>query len=80
MRGSSLLCWGWNKQGRVGHGYVGIAVGPGEPPAGDGPSDAPVTWSAIAAGASHTCGVRNGELLCWGAHGRGQTGLGQVQR
>jgi alpha-tubulin suppressor-like RCC1 family protein len=33
-------------------------------------------WTAIAAGADHTCGVRAGTLYCWGESNHGQVGDG----
>lgn len=29
---------------------------------------------------SHTCGINNGSLYCWGANGNGQLGIGRVSR
>ena len=31
-------------------------------------------WSVLAAGGHHTCGIKNGELFCWGANYIGQFG------
>jgi alpha-tubulin suppressor-like RCC1 family protein len=47
-----------------------------EPPdAGDGP----VVWTKVAAGNTHTCGLRSdGSLWCWGNYGSGQLGDGRV--
>jgi alpha-tubulin suppressor-like RCC1 family protein len=33
-------------------------------------------WTALARGEDHTCGIRNGELYCWGQNARSQLGLG----
>lgn len=41
--------------------------------AGDG------TWTGVAAGAVHLCGVRpDDRLFCWGGNASGQLGLGDV--
>ena len=72
-------CWGANIEGEAG-------FGPGVPnpfePDGYFRSPYPVassaTWTDIAAGAIHTCGIQsNGSLWCWGLGTRGQLGTGQ---
>jgi alpha-tubulin suppressor-like RCC1 family protein len=64
----SLFCWGRNADGQL-----GTADGQ------DHNTPAPVgtSWSAVAAGGRHTCGIRAGSLFCWGAHEKGRLGLGQ---
>jgi alpha-tubulin suppressor-like RCC1 family protein len=60
----AIRCWGDNRFGQLGQG---------------GPSESPVpleiaggrTWSTIATGLRHSCGVSDGQLSCWGSTLRG---------
>ena len=38
------------------------------------------TWTALAAGAEHACGISGGALYCWGDNAVGQLGVGDVAR
>ena len=41
----------------------------------------PSTWTGVAAGHTHTCGIRpDDQLLCWGGNARGQLGVGDTTR
>jgi len=65
-------CWGLNGLGALGDGS-GLLTATYEPSAVSGG----YTFTQIGAGGGHTCGVTNGgEVLCWGANGRGQLGDG----
>jgi alpha-tubulin suppressor-like RCC1 family protein len=58
-----LYCWGYNADGRLGLGpsVSGVDVlSPTQVGVDSG-------WSHVALGSSHTCGIRNGSLYCWGA-------------
>jgi alpha-tubulin suppressor-like RCC1 family protein len=64
-----LYCWGMNSSGQVGNGGTAVQTSPVHLGS--------ATWSAVAAGRQHTCGVRTaGTLWCWGANGFGQLGQG----
>lgn len=73
VEGTSLHCWGSNRSGNLG-------VGDGNPratptPIGTG-SSYERGWSTVTLGDEHTCGIRAGELFCWGSATSGQLGLG----
>ena len=71
---AALYCWGRNKHGQLANGNT---------------TDIPANWSLqskitegaddwliVAAGASHTCGIKNtNELWCWGDNATDQMGL-----
>jgi alpha-tubulin suppressor-like RCC1 family protein len=72
----ALYCWGYDLLGRLGIGKgLGTTADPGEAIATPTPVDEAHRYTAIDAGASHTCGVRDdGGLWCWGLADRGQLG------
>lgn len=35
-------------------------------------------WNLVDAGPEHTCGIRSGEVYCWGYNGVGEVGDGVV--
>jgi alpha-tubulin suppressor-like RCC1 family protein len=70
----SLLCWGGNISGQLGNAGV-----PVDPTGATSKTADPVlvagTWSTIAAGQSHTCGIQpDKSLWCWGDNTKGQLG------
>lgn len=70
-----LRCWGLGSSGQLGYGNTNSVLIP--PAAGvnlDG-----VSAYRIAAGAAHSCALRNnGTARCWGANGSGQLGRGNT--
>ena len=71
LTGGSAYCWGSNASGQLGDGMSGtdrtapVAVGAGR------------TFTALAGGFSHTCGLATGETgYCWGSNDSGQLGDG----
>jgi len=68
--GGQALCWGANAKGQIGDGTrVDRVV----------PTRAQGSFQALAAGASHTCGISGGDILCWGDNAAGQLGDGTMQ-
>lgn len=66
----TLWCWGENGSGQLG---TGDSLYKNEPAQVSGGG----AWTMVAAGYSHTCGIKtNGSLWCWGAGGSGQLGQG----
>jgi alpha-tubulin suppressor-like RCC1 family protein len=48
---------------------------------GDGGMPPPASWSSVAAGTIHTCGIRADKTLwCWGRNDSGQLGSGDVEQ
>lgn len=68
----SLWCWGSNGAGRLG---LGGGATNRFAPEQVGTS---TTWSAIALGGEHSCGLQGGLLHCWGSNSSGQLGLGDM--
>jgi alpha-tubulin suppressor-like RCC1 family protein len=66
-----LYCWGYNAHGEVGTGVAGAAVA--TPTQVLLPAQ---TWSSVAVGDYHTCGVGSGGVDCWGYNGYGVLGDG----
>src|SRR5262245_1373375 len=67
-----LFCWGNDDPGQLGNGPV-----TGDQPTPTEVSGGHTDWIAVAAGRSHTCGIRsNHRLYCWGTNGSGQLGNG----
>ena len=70
----AAYCWGWNDDGRIGDGNVGVdrrnAPVAVSMPAG-------VTFASISAGYSHTCALTSaGVAYCWGENDAGEIGDG----
>lgn len=68
------FCWGYAEDGRVGLGYE--YTWPLEVPERVAGMTSGVT--DIAAGESHSCAIRAGEVKCWGNGSGGRLGNGQV--
>ena len=65
----NLFCWGYNGFGQIGTGGTG---GNQLIPYNVSPTG---SWTFVAAGAYHVCGLRAGALYCWGYDAYGQTGI-----
>jgi alpha-tubulin suppressor-like RCC1 family protein len=70
------FCWGSNRLGQLGLGDTTAAITPEAVVGPDG--GAPLSFSAIAIGPTHTCAVESGsaEAYCWGGNEFGQLGTG----
>ena len=72
---AGLSCWGSNSQGQLG-ANTGSSSTPATTPTPVTRLTNPV---AVAAGAQHTCAVRDtGAVLCWGQNSTGQLGEGSM--
>ncbi len=67
--GGALYCWGSSTLGRLG---VGTVAGNVTTPRRVGTD----SWTHVATGSFHSCGLRAGQLHCWGYDGDGQVGIG----
>jgi alpha-tubulin suppressor-like RCC1 family protein len=74
IRSGSLYCWGRNTEGEL-----GVGDGAGVQLRTPTRSSLPATWTSIAAGQSHSCGIREpGGLFCFGDASIGALGLGDT--
>jgi alpha-tubulin suppressor-like RCC1 family protein len=70
-----LFCWGRNDEGQLGQGDLMVRY---EPVPVDSGGQA---WQEFTVGRFHTCGLRSGDLYCWGKNENfQQLGLGDTQR
>jgi alpha-tubulin suppressor-like RCC1 family protein len=74
IRNGNLYCWGLNISGQLGNGTNGYGTDTYTPEKIGEFSN----WSAVSAGAGHSCGIRNGEFYCWGSNSDGQLGNGKA--
>ncbi len=72
LKNGGVYAWGYNLNGQIGNGRIGNANAY-TPVAVTGLSSG---VTAIAAGASHSMAIQNGELYTWGYNGYGQLGDG----
>jgi alpha-tubulin suppressor-like RCC1 family protein len=80
-------CWGANHAGQLGAGALGPSTCSNGTPCNPFPravapplgSSDPLTFIAISAGTSFTCGVaKGGQVFCWGDDEYGQLGIGST--
>ena len=71
IRAGRLTCWGDNRHGQLGQPVTASTRRIAQPTAVD-----TRTWTAIAAGQNHTCGIEGGRVWCWGSSQSGQAGQG----
>jgi hypothetical protein len=57
------FCWGLNDHGQLGDGSRQDR---------SSPVSVPGYFESLVAGSAHTCGIRDGQVFCWGADGTGQ--------
>jgi alpha-tubulin suppressor-like RCC1 family protein len=70
----ALLCWGRGNVGQLGIGTLGASTIRSSPVQVGTRTD----WTAVDVGDGHACGVRAGELYCWGNNLDGQLGIGST--
>ncbi len=68
--GGRAVCWGDNRFGQLGDGTAATAQPGLVSVAGD------LSFSELATGAAHTCGLAGGRAWCWGRNKDGQLGDG----
>jgi len=74
--GGAVYCWGDQTYGQVGNGIAQKGT-PALPSRVTGPLAAAATFTQVAAGATHACGlIANGSALCWGRDSTYQLGGG----
>jgi alpha-tubulin suppressor-like RCC1 family protein len=70
---SAVLCWGTNESQQLGRDAG--ANPSADPTIVDGTANSVVGYAGVAAGDGHACAVSDeGDVLCWGTDGFGQTG------
>jgi len=80
----SVRCWGYNFDGELGYGNLGVGEDVGDTqatlPGKVGPEDlGGHRATAISAGGRHTCAILDdGSVRCWGYGGAGQLGYGDT--
>ena len=67
----SLYCWGAVDFSQLYN--PGLNGATHEPQRFDG-----TNWQEVSAGEGYTCGIKKGELYCWGYNGSGQLGNGKA--
>jgi len=69
-QGGAAYCWGENYYGELGNGSITgslpVAVLGG------------LSFTSLAAGTFHTCGISSGTVYCWGLNSNGQLGEGST--
>ncbi len=67
-----VYCWGDNSKGQI---AAGSEVAATAIPTAVAPQDG--AWTAVSAGAQHTCGVHAGMAMCWGSNKNGESVAGR---
>ena len=66
-----MSCWGVNKSGSLGNNVNNGNLNPNPTPT---PVAGLTSVTAVTAGNSHTCGIADGTVSCWGLNFHGQLG------
>ena len=75
----TLWCWGSNGDGQLGGGAPNDTprAEPGEVQTSDGTTFQ--DWDAVTVGSDHACGLRGGQLYCWGRNASGELGRASAE-
>jgi alpha-tubulin suppressor-like RCC1 family protein len=76
LANGTARCWGLNSSGQLGNGTVSNSP---RPAAVNGLTNVVAIAAGGTLGSSHTCALlADGRVLCWGANGSGQLGIGNT--
>ena len=71
----NVYCWGGNGSGQLGKGSVLASSGSALSPLRVGTDS---DWTHVASGSNYGCGIKAGDLYCWGSNSSGQLGIGNT--
>jgi hypothetical protein len=78
LKGGQVYCWGYNIYGQLGDGTTTTQRITPTLVADGAMGNSGVT--AVAAGDSHTCALKGGQVYCWGGTGRASSATGRRRR
>jgi alpha-tubulin suppressor-like RCC1 family protein len=79
LNDGGVICWGRGDYGQLGQGNT-ENIGDDETPGTVGLIEVGAAAVSVATGAFHTCALTvAGEVRCWGSHGNGKLGYGNIE-